>query len=151
MPLKQLVYASRPFGYDDLALRGILAMARRNNERDGITGALVCREDLYLQLLEGRQDRVEAALKRIAADDRHTELKVLISADVTERLFPGWAMRHDPARSWMWSPAAIAAGALDRCSRADVLDVFHRIAAEPAEPGLAAADPKGMAGCPHPD
>ncbi|PPD28221.1 MAG: blue light sensor protein [Hyphomicrobium sp.] len=151
MPLKQLVYASRPFGFDDLALRGILALARRNNERDGITGALVCREDLYLQLLEGRHDRVEAALKRIAVDDRHTDLKVLISGDVTERLFPGWAMRHDPARSWMWSRAEIAAGSLDRCSRASVLDVFHRIAAEPAEADSAADDPNEKAGCPHSD
>jgi hypothetical protein len=36
----QLIYASRPFGYDELTLVGILASARRNNERDGITGAL---------------------------------------------------------------------------------------------------------------
>ena len=39
----QLIYSSRPFGYDDLALTGILSTARRNNLRDGITGALICR------------------------------------------------------------------------------------------------------------
>lgn len=145
MPLKQLVYASRPFGFDDLSLRGILETARRNNERDGITGALVCREDLFLQLLEGRQDRVEAALERIARDDRHTELKVLISTDVTERLFPAWAMRHDPAQSWMWSPAEIAAGAIERCTPNEVLGVFKRLATGPAT-----SSDTQTGGCPHP-
>ena len=57
----QLIYASRPFGYDELTLVGILASARRNNERDGITGALICREDLFVQLLEGRRDLVTSA------------------------------------------------------------------------------------------
>lgn len=53
-------YASKPFGYDDLSLIGILSKARSNNARDGITGCLVCREDLYLQLLEGPRDAVIA-------------------------------------------------------------------------------------------
>ena len=36
----QLIYASRPFGYDDLTLTSILMQARKNNARVGITGAL---------------------------------------------------------------------------------------------------------------
>jgi Sensors of blue-light using FAD len=44
----QLVYASRPFGYDDLTLTGILGQARQNNARNGITGALICREDIFM-------------------------------------------------------------------------------------------------------
>ncbi|MEO1331606.1 MAG: BLUF domain-containing protein, partial [Pseudomonadota bacterium] len=50
--LTQLVYSSQPFGYDDIMLNGILNDARRCNLRDDITGALVCRHDIYLQLLE---------------------------------------------------------------------------------------------------
>ena len=49
----QLIYASRPFGYDDLTLISILMQARENNARNGITGALICREDVFLQILEG--------------------------------------------------------------------------------------------------
>ena len=49
----QLIYASRPFGYDDLTLTSILMQARENNARNGITGALICREDVFLQILEG--------------------------------------------------------------------------------------------------
>jgi len=47
----QLIYASQPFGYDELTLVGISAAALRNNARDGITGAVICRGDLLVQLL----------------------------------------------------------------------------------------------------
>jgi hypothetical protein len=59
--LLQLVYASRPFGFDAGTLTAILFDARRCNTRDGITGALICRDDLFLQLLEGPEAAVEAA------------------------------------------------------------------------------------------
>jgi hypothetical protein len=58
--LIQLIYSSKPFGFDEAALNQILIIARRNNPRDSITGALICRLDLYLQLLEGPQAAVEA-------------------------------------------------------------------------------------------
>ena len=95
----QLIYASRPFGYDDLTLTGILFQARRNNARDGITGALICREDLFLQLLEGPRDVVSAAFMRILRDDCHVEIVKLWSGNTETRRFPQWSMRHDPARS----------------------------------------------------
>jgi hypothetical protein len=126
----QLTYASRPFGFDDAMLAGILMDARRCNTRDGITGLLICRADLYLQLLEGPEEMVDAAYRRIAADDRHMELQLLTRRTVTERLFPKWAMRDDPARSWVWTKAEVDAGALDRASEDDVLAVFRLIAAE---------------------
>ena len=88
----QLIYSSRPFGYDELTLVGILASARRNNERDGITGALICRDDLFVQLLEGRRDVVTAAFSRILHDDHHVDVVNLWSGDIDTRLFPGWSM-----------------------------------------------------------
>ena len=103
MPMIQLIYASRPFDFDEGTLVAILTVARSCNERDGITGALICRSDLYLQLLEGPQEMVDAAYRRIERDRRHLEVKLLSRRSVTERLFPGWAMRNDPARSWMWN------------------------------------------------
>ncbi|MGQ0673712.1 MAG: BLUF domain-containing protein [Hyphomicrobium sp.] len=136
MPLMQLIYASRPFGFDDLALAGILSTARRNNERDAITGSLICREDLYLQLLEGGRDVVNAAFDKIARDDRHMEVVKLVAADVETRFFPQWAMRHDPARSWMWSRDEVEAGAIGRATPDEVRSVFERLARE--APGGAA-------------
>lgn len=131
MSLFQVVYASRPFGYDQGMLNGILADARRCNARDGITGSLICRDDLYLQLLEGPADLVTAAFERIAKDDRHLEVRRLLAGPTASRIFPDWAMRHDPARSWMWTPAEVADGAPERASRAEVLALFQRIADEP--------------------
>lgn len=128
--LIQLIYASRPFGFDDLALAGILAVARSNNARDGITGALICREDLYLQLLEGPPDVVTAAFGRISRDNRHTEVIRLVSRDVESRLFPEWAMRDDPVQSWMWTQEQVKAGAVDVASEEDVRAVFVRLATE---------------------
>ncbi len=126
----QLTYASRPFGFDAAMLAGILLDARRCNTRDGITGMLICRADLYLQLLEGPEEMVDAAYRRIKADDRHMDLQLLTRRSVTKRLFPLWAMRDDPARSWLWSKAEVDDGALTRASEDDIIAVFRSIAVE---------------------
>jgi len=127
----QLIYASRPFGYDDLTLAGILARARRNNARNGITGALICREDLFLQLLEGPRDVVTSTYARILRDDRHVDVTTLLCRDIGSRLFPDWSMRHDPARSWMWTPEEVAQGAITKASDREILGIFERLSDEP--------------------
>jgi len=129
----QLIYVSRSFGFDAATLAGILLDARRCNTRDGITGSLICREDLYLQLLEGPEAAVEACFARIGKDDRHLNVRLISSATGRERLFPQWAMRDDPARSWMWSADDVADGAADRATADEVLAIFERIAREPED------------------
>jgi hypothetical protein len=128
MPLIQFVYASRPFGFNTAILSNILLDARRLNDRDNITGALIARSDLYLQLLEGPRDKVEAAYERIRRDDRHVEVKPLLSRSIEKRLFPGWAMRDDPAQSWVWSIEAVRDGAIDRATEEETLGFFTRLA-----------------------
>jgi hypothetical protein len=130
MALLQLIYASRPFGFDSAMLAGILLDARRCNARDDITGLLICRADLYLQLLEGPEAAVEATYRRIEEDDRHTEARLLSHQRVGDRLFPQWAMRDDPARSWLWTQAQVDEGALDRAPVGDIQAVFERLARE---------------------
>lgn len=132
MPLLQLTYASRPFGFDAPTLAGILLDARRCNARDGITGALICRDDLFLQLLEGPEAAVEAAFARIARDDRHVEVRPLTRRMIPGdgRLFGRWAMRDDPAQSWVWSRAEVEDGAPLRAGEAEILAIFARLAAE---------------------
>jgi hypothetical protein len=133
MSMIQLTYASRPFGFDPAMLAGILLDARRCNARDGITGALIARQDLFLQLLEGPADAVEAAYQRIARDDRHIEVRPLTRQETDTRLFPDWAMRDDPVRSWMWSMEEVANGALRQASEPEILGVFERLRCEPVE------------------
>jgi Sensors of blue-light using FAD len=131
MNLIQLIYASRPFGFDNATLNAILIEARRSNPRHEITGALICRADIYLQLLEGPETAVDSTFARIARDDRHLEVKVLYRMPAENRLFPEWAMRDDPARSWMWTKREVIDGALLRASPEDILKVFERLVAEP--------------------
>lgn len=130
MSLIQIVYASRPFGFDTAILNGILSDARRLNPANDVTGALICRADLYLQLLEGPEAAVEATFARIARDDRHLEVQRLASRPIDTRLFPDWAMRHDPARSWMWTQEEVDSGAIGRATEDEVVAVFERLAGE---------------------
>jgi len=130
MTIHQLIYMSEPFGFDDGMLNGILSISRRNNGRDGLTGALVCRRDIYLQLLEGPEAAVEAAYARIKRDDRHLGIARLVSETVDSRMFPDWTMLDDPARSWLWTEAEIAAGAVKAAGLAEVRGVFERVARE---------------------
>lgn len=133
MSLVQLIYSSKPFGYDAAMLDGILATARRNNPTQDITGALICRGDLYLQMLEGPDEAVMTLFGKIVSDDRHSNVVKRTQRPVKTRLFGAWAMRHDPARSWMWSKQEVDAGALDTASEDDIIDVFARLALEPGD------------------
>lgn len=129
MDLVQLIYTSRPFGFDDAILNGILSDARRCNSRDDITGALVCRADVYLQMLEGPPAAVDAAYARIGEDDRHLDVELLHRRRVADRFFPGWSMRDDPKHTWLWTREEVAAGALLRATPAELLSVFTRVQA----------------------
>jgi hypothetical protein len=133
MTLIRLIYASHPFGFDDLALSNILKTAQQFNAAANISGTLICREDLYLQLLEGDRADVEALYEKIKRDDRHAEAKILVQETTAQRLFPMWAMRHDPAKSWMWTFEQVSQGAVERATRDEILAIFVRLVAE--EPG----------------
>ncbi len=131
MRLTQLIYTSRPFGFDERILDDILVAARRQNARRAITGSLICRADLYMQMLEGPRDAVTETFGRILRDDRHLEISLIWTGDAETRLFPHWDMRDDPARSWMWSPAEVRAGAVRQAAMTEAQAVFARIATEP--------------------
>ena len=127
MSIYRVVYTSRPFGFDSAILSSILIDARRLNARDDITGALICREDIYLQLLEGSEDQVMRTLERIRRDDRHIEVTLHVAKSVSERMFAEWAMLHDPAASWMWSMEDIADGAVERTTPEEVMTFFKKL------------------------
>lgn len=133
MRMQQLIYASRPFGYDPAMLSAILATSRVRNAQLDITGALICRSDVFIQLLEGPVGKVETLFEKIEQDDRHVDVRVLVRGQVKDRLFPQWAMKHDPARSWLWTAEEIAGGALGRASAREVRGIFLRCAMEQVE------------------
>ena len=127
MKTYQLIYTSQPFGFDDAVLAGILVASRRNNPRADITGCLICRHDVYLQLLEGPEAAVEALYARIALDDRHLAIERLVAGPVDARMFPEWAMRDDPAQSWLWSADEVADSVLSQASPDALRAVFARV------------------------
>jgi hypothetical protein len=124
MSLFRAVYTSRPFGFDDAILNGILMEARRANDRDGLTGALICRGDIYIQWLEGPEAQVRNALARIKRDDRHLEMTLHVEEPASERMFGKWAMLHDPAASWIWSQEEVADGAVERATPEELIAFF---------------------------
>ena len=127
MSLYRAIYTSRPFGFDEGILSGILMDARRANLRDGITGALICRGDIYLQWLEGPEEQVRATIERIQRDDRHLEMTLHVTEPASERVFAEWAMLHDPAASWIWSQEEVADGAAKRATPEEITSFFLRL------------------------
>ena len=123
----QIIYASQPLGYDSATLHTILGVARKCNARDNVSGALVCRQDIYLQLLEGSLEAVNAAYMRICRDDRHAGIKKLVSRRASNRFFSNWSMLHDPAISLIWNQQQIRDGILDRIPQSEIIGMFEAI------------------------
>ena len=125
----RLVYSSKPFGFDTAVLNGLLIDSRENNQKNDITGSLICRADIYLQMLEGPEEKVLKTFDKIKKDDRHLEIEVLLTEkDIKVRLFPNWAMKDDPVKSWMWSKKEIADGAVQESSKEKIFNIFKKIA-----------------------
>lgn len=126
--MKQLIYCSQPFGFDEAMLAGILSRARYNNIRDAITGALICRHDIYLQLIEGPAAAIANLYARISVDDRHCDVRLLLDEEVDQRMFPEWSMLDDTAPSMIWSQDDISGGVLGEATPEALRAVFEGIA-----------------------
>jgi hypothetical protein len=91
--VRQIAYFSTAAGRQDASgMAGIAAVSFSNNMRDGITGLLVARGHRFLQVLEGDEAVIEAALYRIRRDRRHVGMTVLVDRMIESRLFDKWSM-----------------------------------------------------------
>ncbi len=101
--LYRLIYCSRnviaqvvPEASDPSVLereiRSILTAARRNNQVEHITGALLFTASGFAQVLEGPREVVERRFERIGADPRHADVTVLTFTPTERRSFPDWSM-----------------------------------------------------------
>lgn len=90
-PLCQAVYisrATRPFTRPELQF--LANKASENNGRLEITGLLVYLGGTFLQILEGRPERVDRLLEFIWRDQRHDNFRVLHVTAIDGRTFGGW-------------------------------------------------------------
>lgn len=91
----QLVYISTSRApIDANMLESILAISRRKNAADEITGLLLAGGRRFLQALEGPQPMVMRTYNRIVADPRHFALVELSRREVDAREFGEWAMAY---------------------------------------------------------
>jgi Sensors of blue-light using FAD len=91
--LVRLLYASRAAEAvtHDL-IEAILQSSRKHNPAFGITGVLCYGGDVYMQVLEGGRDAVNALYNKIVRDERHRDIALLHYQEVAERKFAGWTM-----------------------------------------------------------
>ncbi|MBA4176696.1 MAG: blue light sensor protein [Leptothrix sp. (in: Bacteria)] len=91
--LVRLLYASRAAAdVDQEELVAILRKSKANNPALGVTGVLCFSQGIFLQLLEGGREAVNALYNRIAADPRHRGVTLLCYEEIGERRFAGWSM-----------------------------------------------------------
>lgn len=73
-------------------LNAIMDASNRNNQRDGITGALLFDTLWFVQILEGEREAVSAVVRRIMSDERHDAVTIMDARPASERLFGNWWM-----------------------------------------------------------
>lgn len=97
--LVRIVYMSTAVTNLTLAELEVLeALSRRNNARDGITGALLHVERSFLQVIEGSRAALDDLLGRLRRDRKHYNLTILEHRGIPHRLFPDWTMEARIAR-----------------------------------------------------
>ncbi len=91
----QMIYSSEsatPMQMDEL--EEILEHARNSNAEKGITGALIYVDGVFLQILEGDMEAVQALMEKIAKDFRHETVTVLKQGAVDAAAFSDWDMAY---------------------------------------------------------
>ncbi len=72
----------------------ILDQAQQNNERNGITGALVFNHNYFLQSIEGARPVINQLLRKLVKDDRHHALQIIECCEVEQRRWSKWSMKY---------------------------------------------------------
>ena len=90
--LVRLLYASRTDAVTPEMIDSILAQSRAHNPALGITGILCHGGNVFMQVIEGGRDTVNALYNAIVRDHRHHDVVVLHYEEITERRFAGWTM-----------------------------------------------------------
>jgi hypothetical protein len=89
----RLIYISRK--RPDLVasdMEAILALARRRNTLHELTGLLIASDSGFIQVLEGKEYDVNTIYEAIRFDERHSDVTLVHTEAMADRIFPEWAM-----------------------------------------------------------
>jgi hypothetical protein len=93
--IRQLFYVSAVEGaLSRDAVDRLLHLSRRNNDKADITGCLLFSGRTFAQVLEGPTQAVQLLADRIAADQRHSRLRFLLTRDLQHRTYASWSMAY---------------------------------------------------------
>lgn len=134
-----VIYSSRATGRDGAGdAVSIRRASRARNPRLDVTGFLHREEDLYFQCLEGPAEALREILTLLHEDTRHSGLRILLAAPITERRFPGWAMGfsdHGRLSLFEWIAAAADRNVKRRTTNAqDILEFLVLSASHQGQP-----------------
>ncbi|MEY5099907.1 MAG: hypothetical protein RJA36_2626 [Pseudomonadota bacterium] len=93
MPLESIIYvSSAEHDLADEELERLLLAARRRNQENGVTGALLYHDAMFFQYLEGPSSGVREVYGHIQRSQLHHGLIELARSPIAERAFPAWFM-----------------------------------------------------------
>lgn len=99
--LIRMAYASKatfePFNVEkgvEGNVANILKIARRNNRKNNLVGALYYGNGSFFQCLEGRKQDIDALYAKLEKDLRHTDLQVLSVEPIQQVGFLSWEMKY---------------------------------------------------------
>jgi Sensors of blue-light using FAD len=75
-------------------LQELLDHSRRNNAANGITGALIYSEGMFLQIIEGDKVQLQDLMTKIRRDVRHESVFVLRESEIPKAMFSSWKMAY---------------------------------------------------------
>lgn len=91
--LVRCIYASRAAqSISPQFLDMILKQSWENNPTLGITGLLCFTSKVFVQALEGSREAVSHLYNKIARDERHNDITILLFEEIVERKFGSWTM-----------------------------------------------------------
>ncbi len=91
--LTYLVYTSTATDlFREEQLIDLLRASRLANERRDVTGALLYRNGIFVQMLEGPEHEVQAVREKIYRDPRHSGILTLLHGTAELRIFSEWTM-----------------------------------------------------------
>ncbi|RZT88478.1 FAD-dependent sensor of blue light [Pseudonocardia sediminis] len=94
-PTFRLIYRSHmriPQEQRKAVLGEIFSVARSNNKRQNVTGALLISDEWFVQALEGDEQAVRRLYEHIASDVRHERVSVIDERLLDGRTFGRWSM-----------------------------------------------------------